>query len=145
MIRAIMHIAGQTWSDLPNDAFSLADPAGHGRTSAYWVDRIRDAANPAEAAREFLAALKTELQKQRSPAEMITGLQASPLWAQALDLVVPGNDRKRVRDTMQAWVAHGLPIPEMPEGRQKPLRLDTTLDEEEHHPTGVALGFGTVH
>jgi len=145
MIRAVTHIAGQNWIDLGNDR--LIDATGQSRTSIHWLAQIRDAANPAEAAREFLVTLKTEFEKQqnRSPAAIITGLNASPLWTQALDLVVPGNDGRQVRDTMHVWMANGFPLPEMPEGRLKPLRLDATLDEEEHHPTGVALGFGTVH
>ena len=36
-------------------------------------------------------------------------------------------------------------MPDIPAGRVKPLRLDSTLDEEEQHPTGIALGFGTMH
>ena len=60
-------------------------------------------------------------------------------------LVVPGNDGKPLCDTMRAWIAHGCPLPDVSKGRLKPLRLDATLDEEEHHPTGLHLGFGTVH
>jgi hypothetical protein len=27
----------------------------------------------------------------------------------------------------------------------KALRLDASLDEEERHPTGIMMGFGTTH
>ena len=47
-------------------------------------------------------------------------------------------------DTNPPWV--GIPpVPKVPTGRVKPMRLEGSLSEQETHPTGVVMGFGTVH
>ena len=67
-------------------------------------------------------------------------------WAYALRTMVPGNDGRRARDTMSAWSRAGYPLPSrISKGTVKALRLDASLTEEECHPTGVMIGFGTVH
>ena len=62
------------------------------------------------------------------------------------DTGIPGNDGYTAEQTLIAWRNAGYPLPpKIPERKVKPLRLDASLDEEECHPTGVAMGFGTVH
>ena len=147
MVRALTHIAGQSPIGWGDDVLTPKSATGDRRTMAHWFAQIRSTSSPALCARTLLIALKSEFEAQqdRSPNGIITRLSTSAAWLMSLDLVVPGNDGKQVRDTMAAWIAFAAPIPEVPEGRLRPLRLDATLDEEEHHPTGVPLGFGTVH
>ena len=56
-----------------------------------------------------------------------------------------GNDGCRAWQTTLAWIRIGCPLPEVSDEPVKPLTLDSSMEEEERHPTGVALGFGTVH
>jgi hypothetical protein len=58
----------------------------------------------------------------------------------------PGNDGRRAMRTMEAWIAAGYPLPpKVSQGPVKALGFNTSLSGEERHPTGVIMGFGTVH
>lgn len=147
MIRTLTHLAAQpSFYQQPNGAASSNGADGGPRTMAERLALIRDAANPTRPAHSLLQLLKQEIQRQGGlpPSLNDIRLEATPL-AGALDLVVPGNDGRRVRDVFGAWLESGCPLPEVADGKVRPLRFEATLDEEEHHPTGVALGFGTVH
>jgi hypothetical protein len=65
--------------------------------------------------------------------------------AYAFDNGIPGNDGRTARRTLHAWLDAGCPLPKAPTGRVKPMRLEGSLTEQETHPTGVVMGFGTVH
>jgi hypothetical protein len=147
MVRALTHFAAQPWTKQRPDEIRLnGGGVANGQTISDWLAHIRDAASPSCAARELMEALNEDFghQQELSAAEFMTKLGATPL-ARAFELAVPGNDGRRLRDMMGAWLESGCPLPDVPAGEIKPLRLDSTLDEEEYHPTGVAVGFGTVH
>ena len=147
MIRTLTHLAAQPSSKLRgNGAASGNGARGEPHTMAERLVLIRDAANPTRPAHGLLRLLKEEFARQGHPAASLDDvrLETTPL-AGALDLVVPGNDGRRVRDVLGAWLETGCPLPEIADGKLRPLRFEATLDEEEHHPTGVTLGFGTVH
>jgi hypothetical protein len=147
MVRALNHVAAQSPIHVPcNGLGSNGADITDGRTITDWLADIRDAAHPVRAARACMAALSAEFERQEdaSAAAFMQRLSTTML-APALGLVVPGNDGRCLRDTMTAWLESGCPLPDVPHGELRPLRLDSTLDEEEHHPTGVAMGFGTVH
>jgi hypothetical protein len=93
-----------------------------------------------------MEALRAEYERQddASASAFLRRLAMTPL-ARGFELVVPGNDGHCLHDFMTAWLENGCPLPDIPQRKLRPLRLDSTLDEEEHHPTGVAIGFGTVH
>ena len=142
MIRGVTYIAALHRPVFDDHTLDSAD-AGIGRLDvAAWLDKIWDAPNSAEFAREFLIALAERLPKQ-SPADF---LKAAAPWAYALKTIIPGNDGHSAEETLQAWIDAGFPYPhQVPRDRVKPLRLDASLTEEECHPTGLSVGFGTVH
>jgi hypothetical protein len=144
MIRAVTYVAAQNWKIFEGDIFRLPDPANRENlTVAVWFDRIRRASNSAVPARAFLHALSDKLQKDDDLfAKLLDG--TSP-FALAFDATIPGNDGVRARDTMRLWRQEDYPLPDVAEETVKPLRLDSSLNEEEWHPTGVAIGFGTTH
>jgi hypothetical protein len=76
---------------------------------------------------------------------MMLALEPETAIGRALSAPVPGNDGKLGCDTMKAWLEAGCPVPNVPDKKIRPLRLESTLDEEETHPIGFAIGFGTVH
>ncbi|MBV8753567.1 MAG: LodA/GoxA family CTQ-dependent oxidase [Pseudonocardiales bacterium] len=147
MVRALTHLAAQPLTNSQNGGFKFnrAD-AAEGQSALEWLADIRDAANPARTARAYLEALGAEFEQQKDPSAgaFMRRLAATPL-AQGFELVAPGNDGHCGRDMMTAWLECGCPMPDVRLGELKPLRIDSTLDEEEHHPTGVAIGFGTMH
>src|SRR5262249_35273324 len=147
MIRTLTHLAAQPSSKLQsNGGVSGNGARGGAHTMAERLALIREAANPTRPAHGLLQLLKEEFARNGHLASSVDDLrlEATPL-AGALDLVVPGNDGRRVRDVLGAWVETGCPLPEIADGKLRSLRFEATLDEEEHHPTGVTLGFGTVH
>ena len=141
MIRALTYVASRDPRHLEAVNFSLPDPTGKHLSVSEWFKRIRDAPNSAGPARDMLEALATELKGRKTR----TNERDDELLASAFKFSVPGNDGKRARETMEAWLAAGAPVPGVPKGRVKALRLDASLNEEEWHPTGQVMGFGTVH
>jgi hypothetical protein len=142
MIRGVTYIAARHRPVFEGSELDLADGGKPHLDVAGWLDRIRDAPNPAELARSFLVALSERLPKQ-NPAEFLK--RATP-WAYALATTIPGNDGHRAEETLNAWIEADFPLPDIvPADRVRPLRLDTSLTEEECHPTGLSIGFGTVH
>jgi hypothetical protein len=140
MVRAVVHLALRAPAENADGKAASGAVANNGRSMADWMQLIREAANPAEPARAFLATIAGgQGLAARTAADAGTAIDRD------LDIKVPGNDGRSVRETLQAWYEHGCPMPDVPAGRIKPLRLDATLDEEEQHPTGIALGFGTMH
>jgi hypothetical protein len=140
MVRAVVHLALRAPAENADSKAASGAVANNGRSMADWMQLIREAANPAEPARAFLATIAGgQGLAARTAADAGTAIDRD------LDIKVPGNDGRSVRETLQAWYEHGCPMPDVPAGRIKPLRLDATLDEEEQHPTGIALGFGTMH
>lgn len=145
MVRAFTHLTSQPWTDPARSGIKLnGGVIAQGRTVADWLSYIREGTSPARAARDLMEALRGEFEKHDEKSTFMKTLAATPL-AQAFELAVPANDGRRLRDVMGAWLESGCPLPDVPAGEFKPLRLDSTLDEEEHHPTGVAIGFGTMH
>jgi hypothetical protein len=124
-----------------------------------WLAAMRQSSSPAIVARSFLASLATEigarseswdrlLQQVVPPNAEFGGASENPPDAglgRALRAPVAGNDGFRVIDTVRAWTMAGCPLPDIPkDGRVPPLSLESTLDEEEHHPFARAIGFGRV-
>jgi hypothetical protein len=145
MLRAVTHLATHNPRALEDlRAFAHGPAPGHGATCAQWRDAIRRASNPAEPGHEILQELAQALSAVGGAKHAQLADPAVPLPA-GLEVPVPGNDGSRVLDTLAAWIAHGCPVPPAVAGKMKPLRLDCTLDEEEQHPVGFSLGFGTVH
>jgi hypothetical protein len=141
MIRAVTYIAAQHGKAFEHSRFSLRFAANENLMMSEWCDRIRAEPNSSVLARAFLRALEKELRKHNGEPERVF----DTVLMRAFDSAVPGNDGRRAWDTLEAWIAAGYPLPK-PDGRRvKPLRLDATLSEEECHPTGVTMGFGTVH
>jgi L-Lysine epsilon oxidase N-terminal/L-lysine epsilon oxidase C-terminal domain/Iron-containing redox enzyme len=148
MVRAATHIAGHRSRTLEEKLFNLTHPeTKESRTVVEWLDQIRESSDPARPALAFLQALAGTLQQSDGPAKKLTSRfnDSTTPFGRALNHVIPGNDGCEARETIREWVANGYPMPELSEGRLRPLRLDATLHEEERHPTGVTLGFGTVH
>jgi hypothetical protein len=144
MIRAVTYIAAQFPTAFDGYELRVPDPTdGEDLTVDEWFDRIRKAPNSAFPAHEFLTQLGKMLRARAGLLkELFDG--DTPL-ACAFQSGIPGNDGRRARDTMEAWVKTAYWLPKIAEGRVKALRLDASLDEEEHHPTGVMMGFGTTH
>ena len=145
MIRAITYIAAQHHRTFADAKFALPDPdAQQNLTVAEWLKLIHDAPNPAAPARALLRALQMEMLKRNDSSVEIFG--GETLIQFVFDTAIPANDGCTALRTMETWSKAGYPVPaKIPERKVKPLRLDASLDEEECHPTGVAMGFGTVH
>src|SRR5262249_55605249 len=144
MIRAATYIAALYRDTVQGVRFSLRDPeTKENLTITEWFNRINDAPNSAAPARALLQSLSKSLQNEQGLAEQLFG-PGGPL-AYALRSGIPGNDGRRAVQTFAAWRDLGYPLPDVPKGRVRPLRLDTSLSEEECHPTGIVMGFGTVH
>jgi hypothetical protein len=143
MVRALTYIAAQHRPAFDGVNLVLTDArTNEQRTIGRWLDQIREAPNPTAPACALLRALATGEPDGWSLQRVV---RETPL-GRALNSVIPGNDGRRAKETMEAWVNAGFPVPEQPSmGRVKPMRLDSSLDEEERHPTGVVMGFGTVH
>ncbi|MCA1458772.1 LodA/GoxA family CTQ-dependent oxidase [Bradyrhizobium sp. BRP22] len=143
MIRAVTHVAALNRKQLEGVELSLPDAHGKPLTLSEWLDRICSAANSAGPARDMLQSLGRELTRRRTLANELFG--ADTRLGFAFNSCIPGNDGRRGLETMEAWLAVDCPLPNVPRGRVKPLRLDASLNEEECHPTGLIMGFGTVH
>jgi hypothetical protein len=144
VIRAATCAAAQYRDVVKDLKLNLSDPdTGRESSIVEWFDRIREAANSAASARALLMSLRETL---RSRPELRRELLApdAPL-SYAFGSGVPGNDGRRAVVTLRAWLDADFVLPTVPDGRVRPLRLDATLNEEEGHPTGVVMGFGTVH
>jgi len=152
MIRAVTYIAAEFPTAFEGYKLRVPDPPNkedptvpnrEDPTVAEWFDRIRKAPNSAFPAHEFLKQLREMLRAQHGLLkELFDG--NTPL-ACAFQSGIPGNDGSRARETLKAWTTTGYWLPETPKGRVKALRLDASLDEEERHPTGIMMGFGTTH
>jgi hypothetical protein len=145
MARVVTHLAShhpQALCDLASFLQQQPAPA----TGADWHGRICGASNPALPASELLANWAGALGGAGRAAGCLRELvDQNARVPEAMNIVVPGNDGRRVLDTLAAWIKRGCPLPQVTDGKVKPLRLDCTLDEEEQHPLGFSLGFGTVH
>jgi hypothetical protein len=113
------------------------------RTLRGWLDAIRTGPNPALVARSFLASVTPE--RTQAWRGALQAERPDPALAWLLDAPVRGNDGRTALETIRAWIDHGCPLPPVPpDGPVQPLALESTLDEEEHHPFGVAIGFGRI-
>jgi hypothetical protein len=146
MVRVVVHLANRHAGSpaIVGCKIATAHPAsGERRTVAGWLEAVRDAENPAIEASTFLESL----QGGRSPAAkalMAEIRKSDTALGRVFQAQIPGNDGTRAADTMEAWIEHDAPLPEVGRRRVKPLGLEATLDEEEHHPFGVAIGFGRI-
>ncbi|MGY2803581.1 LodA/GoxA family CTQ-dependent oxidase [Bradyrhizobium sp. USDA 4506] len=104
---------------------------------------IRDASDFSTAAARFLQSLKGKLASSTN-GEVLSELEASP-FGQLLDAIPPGGDGNTIRALLSAWIGQGMPLPNVADKNPKALRLEATVEEEEFHPTGIALGYGAVH
>jgi hypothetical protein len=144
MVRAVTYIAAQFPAAFDGDNVRVPDPSKpESPTIAEWFERIREAPNSAFPARVFLEQLGKMLQAQDGLLKRL--FDGDTPLACAFRSGIPGNDGRPARETMDAWITTGYWLPEIPEGRVKALRLDASLDEEERHPTGIMMGFGTTH
>ena len=144
MIRAVTYIAAQRWGAVEALEFELFDPETKQELAvSTWFDRIRAAPNSAPPACAMLHSLGNALRTQ--PGLLKAQFAARRPLAYAFDNAVPGNDGRTARSTLNAWLDAGCPLPKVPVGQVKPLRLEASLSEQEAHPTGVVMGFGTVH
>ena len=144
MIRAATYVAAQYRDTVKGVRFSLRDPESEENlTITEWFNRLNEAPNSAVPARALLQSLSEALQRDQSLAGQLFG-PGGPL-TYALQSGVPGNDGRPAVKTLAAWCAAGYPLPDVPKGRVRPLRLDASLSEQECHPTGIVMGFGTVH
>jgi hypothetical protein len=143
MIRAVTHIAAQHPTIFDRHPLSLRDVGSKQVLHlSKWLEKIREAQNGAELARSFIIALSDALPKQ----DPLGFFRKDGPWTYALKSTVPGNDGSRARATLEAWIKAGFPYPHrVPKERVKPLRIDASLTEQESHPTGLSVGFGTVH
>jgi hypothetical protein len=140
MIRAVTYIAARRNEGLEKVVLGFYDDETDGELPlAKWFERIRAAPNSAVPARAFLDSLGAAL--KNNPAL----LNADAPVRYAFESGIPGNDRRVARETLQAWVAAGCYLPNVPAGGVQGLRLDASLPEQESHPTGVVMGYGTVH
>jgi hypothetical protein len=144
MIRAVTYVAAQRWQSVEGLPYKLRDSVTEKELSiAEWFKLIREAPNSAVPAHAMLKALGDGT-KNKVVIDSLFGGQ-NPLW-HAFNIGIPGNDRRVALDTARAWVKAGRWLPDkVSEGQVKALRLDSSLQEEETHPTGLAMGFGTVH
>jgi hypothetical protein len=144
MVRVLTFIAAQDRDSVGKSDLTLADSdTAQELTLKEWMDRIRESPNPSVPARALLQSFrnlpddkKIALMKQLGP---------DTTMGRVLGARIPGNDGRRGWDTMEAWLKAGCPVPKVSTSKVRPLRLDSTLQEEETHPTGFAIGFGTVH
>jgi hypothetical protein len=143
MVRATTYIAKQYCDVVKDLSWNLPDPRGTKLTIAQWFERIRAAPNPAVPAIELLKALAAAIQHNETSLEKLFA-EGEPL-RYAFETGIPGNDARVAKDTAQAWVDAGYPLPPIPDGGVKALRIDGSLSAEELHPTGLMMGFGTVH
>ena len=146
MIRAVTFVAAEYRTTFDGDELSLPNPeTNENLTIGTWLDQIRDAPNSAGAARAFLVALCASLQNQGGEFERAFGKE-TPFACALRTGTPPGNDGRRAMRTMEAWIAAGYPLTDkVSQGRVKALGFNTSLSGEERHPTGVIMGFGTVH
>ena len=146
MIRAVTFVAAEHRAIFDGDELSLPDPeTNENLTIGTWLDQIRDAPNSAGAARAFLVALCARLQNHGGEFERAFGKE-TPFACALRTGTPPGNDGRRAMRTMEAWIAAGYPLPpKVSQGPVKALGFNTSLSGEERHPTGVIMGFGTVH
>jgi hypothetical protein len=144
MVRTLTFIAAQHRDSVEKSDLTLADPdTGQELTVKEWLDRIRESSNPSVPARALLQSFRDLHDDKRMALRKQSGPE-TPM-GRALGERIPGNDGRRGWDTMEAWFKAGCPVPEATNAKVRPLRLDSTLQEEETHPTGLAIGFGTVH
>jgi len=144
MIRTLTFIAAQHRDLVGKSDFTLADyDTGQELTMKEWLDRIRKSSNPSVTARALLQSLRNLPEDKRSALMNQLGPE-TPMGA-VFGVPIPGNDARPGSDVLKAWFKAGCPVPAVSAGRVRPLRLDSTLDEEETHPIGFAIGFGTVH
>ncbi|WP_407165971.1 LodA/GoxA family CTQ-dependent oxidase [Bradyrhizobium sp. ORS 111] len=104
---------------------------------------IRDASDFSVAAAHFLQSLKTKIAGSAN-GKVLSELEASP-FGQLFDAIPPGGDGNTIRTLLSAWIGQGMPLPNVADKNPKALRLEATVEEEEFHPTGIALGYGAVH
>jgi len=144
MIRAVTQIAAQNHAAVRGFPYRLIDPrTGKELMCSEWFDCIRRGPNAAGHAWAFLRSLRDLCKQQQSLFDELFAPTAQMYFA--FDCGISGNDGCRALDTMEAWCDAGYPLPPEPKGLVRPLRLDSSLDEEESHSTGVVMGFGTVH
>jgi hypothetical protein len=144
MVRTLTFIAASDPTITAQCTAKLADiQTGEEMTIAEWFARIRMSSNPAIPACAFLRAVRHLPDQQK--AALLTSSAAGTVIERALSSPNGSNDGKRGYDTVTAWLEAGCPLPKGVNQKIRPLRLDASLDEEETHPIGVAIGFGTVH
>jgi hypothetical protein len=149
MVRAVIHVGRDISYSLAAGGITL-EPIELGKderhTIAEWFEMVQKSANPAVAARSFMTALKREIEENTPSAARFQALITTQtnVLGDAFASNVPGNDRYKAVDTIRAWIGKGCPLPRIRIKRAKPLSLESTFDEEEHHPLGVHIGFGRI-
>jgi hypothetical protein len=144
------HFAFESQPDAIAKAFEAESGNGDGREQdpralMQRIVQIRDCTNPIHGAYLFMQHLKAGVQQQELTASAVISALSGTRLAQALDVVIAGNDGRCGLDVLAVWIEAGRPLPKIQGDDLRPLRLEATLDEEEQHPTGVTLGFGAVH
>ncbi len=143
VIRAVTYAAAQYRDVVKGLKFGVPDPDTKKNVPiAVWFDRIHAAPNGSAIARDMLMSLRSVLRSKKDFDERFK--DGTPM-SYAFGAGIPGNDARRGRDTLWAWIEADFCLPEQPKGRIKALRMDSSLDEQEGHPTGFAMGFGTTH
>jgi hypothetical protein len=144
MVRALIFTATQHSGAFADLDFKLSGPGAPDPLSIeQWMERIRASSNPSVPAQYLLQAFSALPEAQK--AVLMAMLDSPAARDRALGTRIPGNDGSRGLDTMNAWVQAGCPVPKVSNSKVRPLRLESTLTEEETHPVGFAIGFGTVH
>ncbi|WP_347341698.1 LodA/GoxA family CTQ-dependent oxidase [Bradyrhizobium uaiense] len=134
MVRSVYHMVNQ---------IRIPDAVVHGNDLVRRLLDIRAASDFPVAAHQFLETLKVRL-LDIADGEPLRALDTS-LFGPLLDATAPGCDGKPIRVLLKAWIDQGMPLPNIADRNPKALRLEATIDEEEFHPTGIALGYGAVH
>jgi hypothetical protein len=149
MVRVVMHLVKLNASGRQSDwmQLHLPDPeTGQTLSIGQWLDRVRLSPTPAMSANAFLSALKQAILQRNASGQQFMHELNQPMssLARALQSIVPGNDRHKANETLRAWIGNNCPLPHIQYPKVRPLRLEMTLDEEEHHPFGVSLGFARI-
>jgi hypothetical protein len=149
MVRVVVHLARHEFHSaaaIGSTIESIQVGRGERHTIAEWFNMVQESPNPAAVANSFMAALANEIAEKTPTGVEFQDLIKRPatILGHACEEVVPGNDGFRAVDTIQAWIDAGCPLPRVRAGRARPLSLESTFDEEEHHPLGVPIGYGRI-
>jgi len=134
MVRSVYHMMTQL--RVPDRRFGQDDLVRR-------LLEIRSASDFSAAALQFLQELKARFATAVN-GDALSSLEVGAL-GQLFDASPPGCDGNTIRGLLTAWLGQGMPLPDIADKNPKALRLEATVEEEEFHPTGIALGYGAVH